>query len=79
MPSPHVTSRGLTKTRAFSLQGQGYKFHVTRPISQARPSTIDMDIVMSPISGEGVTLYSFNKKSDLDAFVTKYGGEALEL
>ncbi|MBS3648706.1 hypothetical protein KEU06_08700 [Pseudaminobacter sp. 19-2017] len=78
MSSPHIRTVGLTKTRARALDGQGYRFHCTRPIAQARPSSIDMDIQMSPITDERLTLYSFRSAGDMQTFIEQFGGDVLE-
>jgi hypothetical protein len=70
-------SLGKAKTRARALDGQGYKFHVTRPIREARPSNLEMDIQMSPIADEQVTVYSFANATDMNSFVEQFGGDPL--
>ncbi|RUW57115.1 hypothetical protein [Mesorhizobium sp. M8A.F.Ca.ET.021.01.1.1] len=70
-------SLGKAKTRARALDGQGYKFHVTRPIRAARPANLEMDIQMSPITDEQVTVYSFGTAADMQKFVEQFGGDPL--
>lgn len=68
---------GQTKTKAFSMNNQGFSYHALTPIAQARPAMAGIAYRAAPIEGEKVTLYSFANIEDRALFLTQYGGEIL--